>query len=80
MKEARQSRSAKEPQGHMPLACVAPDRTRKVRVYGAGKPIMAKRVAADATRAKVLRREHAPRSHDAHERVERGLVGILSSP
>ena len=59
------------------LACITSDRTGKVCVYRARESIVAKSIPADAPRAKVLGGEHAPRSHDPDEGVERGLVWVL---
>ena len=59
------------------LTGVSTDGTGEMGVDGTGEPVMSKRLARDAPRAKVFGGEHAARGHDAHQGVESWFVGIL---
>ena len=61
------------------LTCVPTDRAGEVGVYLTCQPVVAKGIAGDAPRAKILSRQHAPCSHDPHECVEGRQFGILST-
>jgi hypothetical protein len=49
---------------------VSPDRTREMRVNRACEPVMSKGISGNASRAEILGRQHAPRRHDADQRIE----------
>ena len=48
-----------------------------MRVDFTGEAIVTVGLARDASRGKVLGRQHAASGHDAHEGVESGLVRVL---
>ena len=56
---------------------IASDRAGEVGVNGACETVMAKSVPRHAPGAEVLRRQHAPCGHDAHQSVEGRLAGVL---
>ena len=59
------------------LTRIAPNGACKMRVDRTCKSIMSESVLANASRAKVLRRQHASGGHDAHKRIEGRLLGVL---
>ena len=59
------------------LTGISSDWAREMCIDRTGEAIMSKGITRYASRTEIFRREHAPRGHYSHKRVERGFLWVL---